>query len=173
MKNILFIVANNWYQDYEFWVSYLILSDKWHHCEIASWNWWVCKWVFWRQIDDSMKLDDVNVDNYDLLIFVWGGGAYEQYYKNEKYLELAKQAKNVAAICIAPSILSDSWIYQWKRVTWWDDWKGTQISYLENNGAIFVSQEVVRDWNYITGNWPEAATKFAWEIVDFLNELEN
>ena len=44
----------------------------------------------------------------------------------------------------------------------------TQISQIEKNWGIFKYEECVQDWKIITANWPEAATKFAWKIVDFL-----
>ena len=37
------------------------------------------------------------------------------------YLDLARQAKAIAAICIAPTLLSDSDLLQGKHVTGWDD----------------------------------------------------
>ena len=85
------------------------------------------------------------------------------------YLSLAKQWKAIAAICIAPTILSYAGIFQWKEVTWWDDWEKTQISQIEKNWGIFKYEEVTQDWKIITANWPEAATKFARKLVDFLN----
>lgn len=168
MAKVLFIIANNWFQDNEFGVPYKVLTAQGHVCDIVSWKWWMCYWVFWKVVEQSLKLAEVQWNVYDLLVFVWWGGAYNQYYKDETYLNLWKNGKAVAAICIAPSILSDSWIYQGKEVTWRDDWIGTQIQYMENNGAIFKDEEVVQDGNYITANGPDAAAKFAWTLVDFL-----
>ncbi|PZM87096.1 MAG: hypothetical protein DLD55_03205 [candidate division SR1 bacterium] len=44
------------------------------------------------------------------------------------------------------------------------------MRYLERNGAKFLDQEVVKDGNLITANGPAAATKFAWVIVDYLEQ---
>ena len=74
----------------------------------------------------------------------------------------------MAAICIAPYILSETGIFEWKEVTWWDDWVRTQITHIEKSWAIFKDEDVVQDWKIITANWPESATKFARKIVDFL-----
>lgn len=173
MAKVLFIVANNWYQDTEFWTTYKTLTAQWHNCEIASWKWWWCGWVFWTEIEDSKKIEDVNALDYDLLVFIWWGWAERQYHDNEKYLELAKSWKAVAAICIAPTILSYSWLFNWKEVTGRDNWEKTQIKQIEMNWWIFKYEEVVQDWKIITANWLEAATKFARKIVDFLKNLEN
>lgn len=168
MAKLLFIVANNGFQDKEFWIPYKILSAQGHECTIASWKGWTAIGVFWEQIENTEKLENINALGYDLLIFVGGWWAFDQYYKNETYLNLAKTAKAVAAICIAPAILSDSWIYNGKEVTGRDDWEKTQINYIEKSWAIFKDEEVVQDWKFITANWPEAATKFARKLVDFL-----
>jgi putative intracellular protease/amidase len=168
MAKVVFIIANNGFQDKEFWIPYKILSAQWHQCDVASWKWGYCIGVFWLEQQNSLKLDELKVETYDLLIFVWGWWAERQYYHDETYLNLAKQAKAVAAICIAPCILSESWIFEWKEVTWWDDWEKTQITQIEKSWAIFKYEDVVQDWKFITANGPESATKFARKIVDFL-----
>ena len=126
-----------------------------------------------HRIENSKKIEDVNALDYDLLVFIWWGWAERQYHDNEKYLELAKSWNAVAAICIAPTILSYSWLFNWKEVTGRDNWEKTQIKQIEMNWWIFKYEEVVQDWKIITANWPEAATKFARKIVDFLKNLEN
>lgn len=168
MAKVLFIVANNWFQDTEFWTTYKTLTAQGHDCEIASWKWGYCMWVFWKEIENTKKLSEVRASDYDLLVFVWWGWAENQYFNDETYLWLATEAKAIAAICIAPTILSYAWIFQGKEVTWWDDWQKTQISQIEKNWGIYKYEEVTQDWKIITANWPEAATKFAWRIVDFL-----
>ena len=61
-----------------------------------------------KSIDETKAFSEVNTEEYDMVVFVGGGGAYDQYYKNSDYLEFAKKAKSIAAICIAPTLLSDS-----------------------------------------------------------------
>lgn len=171
MKKILFIIANFGFQDEEFSIPFDILTAQGHQCEVASWMWGKCRGVFFKTIEKSLSLDEVQIFDYDLLVFVGGGGAYEEYFQHAKYLQLAREAKAVAAICIAPTLLSDAGIYQGKQVTGRDDGFWTQIHYLEKNGALFRDEEVVQDWNLITANGPAAATKFAWAIVEYLDNL--
>lgn len=168
MAKILFIIANTWYQDTEFWVTHKILTAQWHECTISSWKWWRCLWVFWDTVESTYKIADINAKDYDLIIFIWWGWAFEQYFWDNTYLKLAKQWKSIAAICIAPTIISYSWILNRKEVTGRDDWQWTQIKQIEKNWWIFKNEEVVQDWKIITANWPAAATKFARKIVDYL-----
>lgn len=167
MKNILLIVANLGFQDEEFSIPFDILTAQGHQCEVASWKWGKCRGVFFRTIEKSLMLDDVQTSEYDMAVFVGWGGAYVEYFQHPRYLQIAREAKAVAAICIAPTLISDSWIYQGKQVTGRDDGVGTQIRHLEANGAEFIDQEVVRDWNLITANGPDAVVKFAWMIMDY------
>lgn len=170
MKKILFIVANLGFQDEEFSIPFDLLRAQGHQCDISSWKGGACRWVFFKTIEKSLNFDEIQPSEYDILVFVGGGGAYEEYFQNAKYLQLARKAKAVAAICIAPTLLSDAGIYQGKEVTGRDDGLWTQMRYLERNGAKFLDQEVVKDENLITANGPAAATKFAWAIVDFLQQ---
>ena len=74
-----------------------------------------------KSIDETKAFSEVSAEDYDIVVFVGGGGAYDQYYKNSDYLELAKKAKSIAAICIAPTLLSDSGLFIGKQVTGRDD----------------------------------------------------
>lgn len=170
MAKLLFIIANAGFQDEEFWIPYTVLSEQGHHCEIASWKGGKCRGAFWTTIKKSLTFEEVQASKYAMLIFVGWGGAYEEYFQNEQYLNLAREAKAIAAICIAPSLLSDSGLLKGKQATGWDDGFWTQIKYLEQNGAIFKDEEVVQDWNLITANGPAAATKFARTIADYLEK---
>ena len=170
MAKLLFIIANAGFQDEEFWIPYTVLSEQGHHCEIASWKGGKCRGTFWTTIEKSLAFEEVQSSKYAMLIFVGWGGAYEEYFQNEQYLNLAREAKAIAAICIAPSLLSDSGLLQGKQATGWDDGFWTQINYLQQNGAIFKDEEVVQDWNLITANGPVAATKFARTIADYLKK---
>lgn len=170
MAKLLFIIANAGFQDEEFWIPYTVLSEQGHHCEIASWKGGKCRGSFGKTIEKSLTFEEVQASKYAMLIFVGWGGAYKEYFQNEQYLNLAREAKAIAAICIAPSLLSDSGLLQGKQATGWDDGFWTQIKYLQQNGAIFKDEEVVQDWNLITANGPAAATKFARTIADYLEK---
>ena len=170
MAKLLFIIANAGFQDEEFWIPYTVLSEQGHHCEIASWKGGKCRGAFWTTIKKSLTFEEVQASKYAMLIFVGWGGAYEEYFQNEQYLHLAREAKAIAAICIAPSLLSDSGLLKGKQATGWDDGFWTQIKYLEHNGVLFKDEEVDQDWNLITANGPAAATKFARTIADYLEK---
>jgi len=170
MAKLLFIIANAGFQDEEFWIPYRVLSEQRHHCEFASWKGGKCRGSFGTTIEKSLTFEEVQAYEYAMLIFVGWSGAYKEYFQNEKYLNLARKAKAIAAICIAPTLLSDSGLLKGKQATGWDDGFWTQIKYLQQNGAIFKDEEVVQNWTLITANGPAAATKFARTIADYLEK---
>jgi len=51
-----------------------------------------------KSIDETKAFSEVSAEDYDMVVFVGGGGAYDQYYKNSDYLELAKKAKSLGLI---------------------------------------------------------------------------
>nr|HPO05512.1 DJ-1/PfpI family protein [Candidatus Gracilibacteria bacterium] len=104
-------------------------------------------------------------EDYEIVVFVGGAGAYREYYQNSFYLKIAQLAKRLAAICIAPAILADSGIFKGKKVTSWNDQQDTQKKYLQESGAIFEESDLVIDGIFITANGPNAAEKFGQAIL--------
>ncbi len=115
----------------------------------------------------DITLEQVNVDEYDAVIFVGGVGASE-YFNDQKALSIAKDAvskgKVLAAICIAPSILANAGLLDGKSVTSYP----SEQENLESKGARYTGEAVTRDGKIITGKGPEAATQFGQEIAKAL-----
>ena len=170
MKTVLFIVANQDFQDFEYRIPREIIENEWFEINVAAENKWTCIGVFWHETTATISLKDVDWKDYDAIVFVWGGWALKQYKDHKDYLRIAWEAKILAAICIAPSIISDSWIFEDRYVTGRDDENETWKNYIENNWAFFKKQNIVVDDNIITANWPQSAEAFAREIVSKLRQ---
>lgn len=169
MKKALFIIASQWYQDLEFWDPYKILLNAWIEIDIASDIKWKCYWAFWSSTESKLTIKEAKWTNYDVIVFIGWPWAYTTFQWDDNYLRLAKEAKIIAAICIAPTIVSDSWLFKWKNVTGWDSgWQ--QKHYIEQNWWIFTWKPVTVDANIITWNWPNAAQEFGQTILKKLNE---
>ncbi|MDR0651573.1 MAG: DJ-1/PfpI family protein [Candidatus Peribacteria bacterium] len=126
--------------------------------------------MFGTHLPTSLSFDEVKAEHYDALVFVGGGGAYEEYVHDERYITLGRQAKLLCAICIAPTLLAPSGRLKGKEVTGRDDGNGTEIKYLEAHGAKFIGGEVVRDEEVITANGPQASVAFGWKIIEALEQ---
>jgi protease I len=133
MKHLLMIIANQGFQDIEFSNPYHLFLEKGYTVDICSGKGGECFGVFNTHISDSLSFDEVQAEQYDALVFVGGGGAYNEYHNHPTYLALAKKAKILAAICIAPSLLAPSGIFKGKEVTGRDDGRCTEICILQES----------------------------------------
>lgn len=129
MRHVLMIVANRDFQDLEFGNPYRAFQQHGCKVSVASGEGGECFGVFGLKIEHSLRFDEIDVKDYDALIFVGGGGAYEQYWGDPRYLALATEflsaqattSKILGAICITPTILAPSGIFKGKEVTARDD----------------------------------------------------
>lgn len=172
MKNILFVIANKKFQDFEYRIPREILEIEGHKVTVCAEHTGLCVGVFDHETTATVSLKEAKGEDYDAIIFVWGWGALKQYQNHPEYLRLATEAKLLCAICIAPSIISDSWVFNGKQVTGRNDEEDTQKTYIENNGGIFIKKNVVVDGNIITANGPQSAESFGKEIVSVLKNMK-
>lgn len=166
-KNILMVVANNGFQDVEFSVPYEIFRARSFLVDICAKEKWECVWVFWKRINANCEVDIVDSSRYDMVVFIWWWWAYSQYFWDKNYLKLAQKAKKIWSICITPMILSDSWILNGVKVTWWNQ-NDVQKNFITKNWWIFLDQDVVVCGNIVTANWPSAANLFAEKCVELI-----
>lgn len=170
IKKVLFVISKTGYQQMEFNTPKDILENAWYEIDVASLEKWKCiSWDRSESFEAKYSINDINPDIYELIVFVWWWWTYNDYFWNEKYYELALRAKKVWAICIAPTIISYSWVLSWKKATWWDDWEETQINEMKNNWVIFTWNSVEIDWNIITADWPRSAYDFWMKLLNILN----
>ena len=167
MKKVLFVIANNGFQDYEFATPYEYMLKNEIAITIAAGKTGECIWVFGTKTHADVEIHDVKPKDYDMIIFIWWGGAYTQYFRDEEYLKLGREAKKIGAICIAPMILADAGILYGKKVTGRDQWK-VQKNYIKKNWWIFVQEQVVVCDNIVTADGPDAASLFAMKCLDLL-----
>ena len=168
MKHILMVIANQNFQDFEYRIPREALEEAGHKIDVAAETTGTCIWVFGHETFANIALADAKGTDYDAVIFVGGGWAYQQYLKHPEYLRLATEAKILGAICIAPSLISDSGILNGKNVTGRDDEEGTWTAYMTNNGAIVHDIPAITDGDVITANGPQSARLFAQRLIEHL-----
>ncbi len=125
-------------------------------------------------VNIEKTLDDLNVDEYDAVIFIGGPGA-QDFFSDSTAHQVAKTSINknkvLGAICIAPAILANAGVLKGQNATIWTDPfdKETMIEYLTNWGAIFIDKAVVISGNIITANGPQASEEFGAAILKTLS----
>jgi protease I len=173
MKRILFIIAKEGFRDEEYFITKEILEKDF---EITTASDGKKDEIALGSLGGEAKIDlninDVNVDDYDAIIFVGGPGALN-HLDNETSYKIAKEAleknKILSAICISPVILAKAGVLKDKKATVWSSpMEKSPIKILEQNGAEYIDEDVVEDENIITANGPHAAEKFGKKIREKL-----
>ncbi len=174
MARILMIVAPEKYRDEELEVPKKHFENAGHEVFVASTKKGTCHGVVSSTVEATLSLGDVNVDDYDAVVFVGGPGT-PMIRKEAKALEIAKSAdskgKIVAAICWASTTLAKAGVLEGKKAT---VWVGPDAEYeigtdkvLEKFGATCEKKGVVVDGKTVTADGPAHAKQFA-EAVEKL-----
>lgn len=175
----LIIIAFRDYQDKEFIPLKDAFDKQGINYDIASTQKGLAKGVFGNTQNVSLILEDVlpKVQEYNCVVFIGGPGTPNVRRKTEavKIAENAyKKNKLVCAICWSSTILAKAGILKNKKATVWlgydDEYQKNTSEVLEQYGCDFVNKDLVVDKNIITANGPEAADKFAKEIVKYLSK---
>jgi protease I len=122
----------------------------------------------------DITIDQVNPDNYDLLIIPGGSpkGAPSIVRKNKKALSITKsffkKNKPVASICHGPWTLADADVVKGKHLTsFWDDGVPEDV---KKAGGIWEDKEVVVDGNLVTSRWPMDLAAFNREMMKLISK---
>jgi len=115
------------------------------------------------------SIGDVNVDDYDAVMFIGGSGA-EIYFKNPIALDIARQSykkgKLTAAICIAPVILANAGVLNGKSATAFDD--AISRAAFNKAKAVFTGKTIEVDGKIVTGNGPKASREFGRKLAELI-----
>lgn len=182
-KKILMVIAYRDFRDEEYFVPREILqrpsvvrqpADEGGEKEsmeikVASSEKGMALGVSGGEVDVDLELAEVNVDEFDAIVFVGGPGAHN-YIENSECHRIAKQAveknKVLGAICIAPAILAKAGVLSGKKATVWSSiMDKSAVKILEDNGAKYQGDNIVIDGKIITANGPAAAEEFGQAIV--------
>ena len=124
----------------------------------------------------TITIDEVNPDNYDLLIIPGGfpDGAPATVRKIKKAQDITKsffeRNKPVASICHGPWTLASADVINGRRLTsYWHDGVPEDI---KTAGGKWEDKEVVVDGNLITSRWPMDVPAFMRKIVKKLDKLK-
>ena len=103
-----------------------------------------------KEEDKIIDINNINVNDYKLLILPGGVKSMEILRLENKVLEIIKKfdqkKKIIAATCSAIMLLISSKIINGKKVTGYYAWKDD----IENAGGIFIDNPCVKDQNLIT-----------------------
>ncbi len=168
-KKVLMIIAPTDFRDEEYFEPKNIFESNGFIVDTASNGVNQAKGKLGGIANINIDIDEVEVDNYDVIVFVGGSGA-NQYKGNDDIgiiLDDIDEGQLLCAICIAPTILAYFGKLKGVKATVWNG-DGQQGKYLEDMGAIYTGADVQIDKNIVTADGPDSARKFAQTIVKLL-----
>lgn len=171
-NKILMVVAFKDFKDEEYFVTKEVLERAGYLIETTSSQKGIARGSEGGDAIITLLPPEVHVDDYQAIVFIGGSGMIKEL-NNKDFQNLAMQFNNshkvVAAICAAPALLAQANLLKGKKATVWSSpLDKSLVKILENHGALYENQEVVRDQNLITAKGPEFAKAFGEKIVEIL-----
>ena len=162
------IISADTFEDSELLVPYYRLKEAGVEVVVTSLGRGAIKGKHGYEVAVDMALDEVNPDDYAILILP-GGAAPALVRKEPKVLEIARsffaRSKPVAAICHGPQILISAGLLQGRRATCYR----SVADELKEAGAIYEDSEVVVDSNLVTSRQPADLPAFMRETMKQLH----
>lgn len=166
-KKVLFVVAQEGFQEWEYGVPRKILESAGIKAEVASLDSGAAVGAEGLLIRAEHSAKDIKAEDFDAVVFVGGGGMIP-LVKEKDFTDLARAffdaGKIVAAICIAPCILANAGLLNGKKATVCDGAERV----LKNAGAEYTGEDVRADGKIITAKNPMAAEEFGNVLVENL-----
>ncbi|HNY35782.1 MAG TPA: DJ-1/PfpI family protein [Candidatus Pacearchaeota archaeon] len=174
MKKAIIIVASKDFRDEEYFVTKEVLENNGISVKTAcDKNRAIGK--FGGEAIADILINDLNVDDFDAIIFAGGQGAVK-LLDNELTYTIIRRAvaikKILAAICITPTILAKAGVLKGKKATVWStDMDKTGIKIVQLNDGIYQRSSIVKDGNIITAENAEFAQEFGEAIAEELTKI--
>ena len=141
MAKILMVTAPKNFRDEELFIPKEKFENAGHEVVIASNKVGVCKGTLGGEISSDMLLKDVNVDDFQAVVFVGGTGS-DVFFNDENALKIAREAdkkgKVLSAICIAPMVLANAGVLTGKKATVWSG----ESENLKSKSVIYTGESV-------------------------------
>ena len=162
----LIISADN-FEDSELLVPYYRLREEGMEVDVASMKKGTIKGKHGYEIGVNKRLQEVDSDEYDILILP-GGKAPEAIRKEREALEIVRNFfegnKPVSAICHGPQLLITAGVMEGKHATCYR----SVAQEMRDAGAIYEDREVIVDGNLVTSRQPSDLPAFSRETMSVL-----
>ncbi|MFH0856178.1 MAG: DJ-1/PfpI family protein [Candidatus Omnitrophota bacterium] len=169
MKTAVMIISQEMFRDEELLHTKEALERNGIGVKIASTELSEAKGKLGAKVMPDMLFKDINLKDFDAIIFVGGPGSL-RYWHDPLAHKLLKEAfssgKVCAGICAASATLAHAGILRGKRSTVFPG----DSRELVDNGANYTASHLEKDGLVITADGPYAAYNFGEEIAKTLRE---
>ncbi len=171
MKRVLFIIAPSNFRDEELEEPKGILEDAGCICDIASTITGPVRGMLGLLVRPRLTVDNVEVENYDAVVVVGGGGS-PALSTNEKVLQLIQKAshlnKVIGSICFGSLTTARAGVLKGKKGTGWKH--PDTLKAFQQNNAEYVDESVVVDGKIVTAQGPHVAAQFGKKLLELLQQ---
>jgi protease I len=172
-KKIIIVISSSNFRDEEYFIPKDIFIKNGFKVRTASNKLGMAIGVNGGDTLVDILVSEVNVDNFDAIIFIGGPGALKNLDNDDSYTLIKKAIKDnmiLGSICISPVILARAGVLRGIKATVWSSQMDkTAIKIIKENGAIYIDEPVVIDQQIITADGPSSAQLFAQTIIDKLS----
>lgn len=170
-KRVLMVIAAQRFRDEEYREPRAVIEAHGGRVTVASTSLEEAEGMLGMVVKPDVTLDQVDINEYDAIIFVGGSGA-SQYWDDALAHSMARQAeatgKVVGAICIAPVTLANAGLLRGRKATVWPQ----ERARLEAGGATYTGNPVEEDGRIITAAGPQAAHAFGEAVARAIAKAE-
>lgn len=153
------ILTDDSVEDLELYYPYYRFVEEGCRVDVATPDGGDIKGKTGYKFRETLKLDAVDPEEYDLL-YIPGGKAPAKLKSEEEVLELvrvfAATGKPIAALCHGPQVLAKAGVINGAALAAWPEVRDE----IEEAGAAFVHQSAQVDGQFITGRWPADLPSF-------------
>jgi protease I len=167
-RRAVMIIAFEGFRDEEYDEPKKTLEKAGIEVTTASTKVGIAKGKLGMSIPVDIALNDVNVKDYDAVLFIGGPGSYE-YFNNPLALNIAREAhklgKVLGGICAASAILAHADLLKGVKAACF----AGVSNILKDNGAKYDPSGLAVDGKIITADGPAHASQFGKAIVKALS----
>lgn len=166
-KRAALIIASGNFQEDELFQTKRVLDAAQIETVIAAPRTGIIRGAAGIPAEAGILVDQLNVDDFDAIIFVTGTGTAE--YATQPLIaniitETVRKGKILGAIGVAPSLLANAGVLYGRRATSFV----SERAILIQGGAIYTGTPVEQEGNIITASGPQSAMDFGRAIADAL-----
>ncbi len=171
-KKILMVIAQKGFRDEELDVPRRVFAERGFSVAVAAETLDEAAGKLGAKVRPDAELSKTVFADFAAVVVVGGPGSKEYLWNNRILLmglaDASAHGRAVCAICISPVVLAGAGILKGRKATVFPD--SEAIEKLRKGGAEYIDRDVIVDGNVVTGRDPQAAEKFAREIVSLLEK---
>jgi protease I len=171
MKRAVLVIPHENFRDEELFETKKALEEAGIEVKVASTELSAAKGKLGGVAEPDIMLADINMDNFDALVFIGGLGClvyWDDPLAHKLLNDSFSSGKITAGICSSVVTLAKAGILKEKRATVYPG----DSKELIDRGINYTASEVEEDGNIITASGPKAAYDFGKKIACALKEGE-